>query len=217
MKPDKSILQYTLKQLNNNKDVEKIIIISNVEGFSRVHETTEKMKVFEDINMYVNPAWNFGVNICNSEYYLLLNDDVLCDSTVIDQAIYLLDNNNKYNVLFVETKQEDEASYIMNVPNKGVINFVNATYIPRACLSGCFIIGRKKIWIPIPEELKIFYGDDWIIDHNTNSVGKILTTYVSHVGSVTARDRYKDKTLDNEGKIYAQIKLQGANSGYNKS
>ena len=76
LKPDKSIYEYTIKELCNNNNVEKVVILLN--NKDKIIELLHpKLKVIDDKeNLYVNPAWNYGLSICNTEYYLIINDDV---------------------------------------------------------------------------------------------------------------------------------------------
>lgn len=202
-KPSKDILDFTLKQLNCNKSVVKVIIIDNIGKFREKYKVTDKIDVVNKGDLKVNPAWNYGVSITDTEYYLLLNDDVFVDSSVIEQTEYLLDNNKDYNVLFVDTKNESEAEYIINVPRqKRVVNFVNCKNMPMVSLSGCFIFGRKNSWVDIPKELQIFFGDNWILAHNRDKAGKVLTTYVSHKEAVTAKDYYNTDIMNKEKQLY---------------
>ena len=66
------------------------------------------------------------------------------------------------------------------------------------------MFGRKSTWIPIPEELKVFYGDNWIMDTNKRNTAKIMNYYVSHFTATSAREHY-DTLLISEGKIYEKV------------
>lgn len=205
LKPDKSIYEYTIKELCNNNNVEKVVILLN--NKDKIIELLHpKLKVIDDKeNLYVNPAWNYGLSICNTEYYLIINDDVLCHKDIIDKCIKLLNENKNYDLLFIDTKEEKLEDYKVNIL-KCIedVEIKNIMYIPMHAISGCFMFGRKSTWVPIPEELKVFYGDNWIMDTNKRNTAKIMNYYVSHFTATSAREHY-DTLLISEGKIYEKV------------
>lgn len=189
----------TLTGLSNCSLVKEILIFDNtLGGFKPIPELT-KIKVVNKENKYVNPAWNMGVSQCKTDYYLLLNDDVILDEAVLYECVNALVACPEYDLLYIDVGLESPESYFINVPKHN--EFVKVI----DCLlmsHGCFMMGRTNKYIPIPEDLKIFWGDYWLFERLRSC--KILSTYVSHRPATTVRalDMYMNGTLDNEKLIF---------------
>lgn len=186
MQSDINIFTYTLKELAKNRRVRRIIIIDNTyDQTCKLNNLSYKIHIINgaDKKYYVNQAWNLGISMSSSEYYCLLNDDVLMHSNLIDEAFSVLDDKN-ISLLTVKTMNnvninEFDSDYASNVP---------ATYttdIPNFNRQGWIMFGRTKDWINIPPELKIFYGDDFIYREarKNGSVVMIDNHVVSHFQS----------------------------------
>jgi len=80
---------------------------------------------------------------------------------------------------------------------------------PRFCMTGWFQFGRRKDWLPIPKELKYFYGDDLLIAIMARKgckVARLVSDYVSHMESSTVSKIVPvQKALEEEGFIFKQI------------
>jgi hypothetical protein len=118
-----------------------------------------KMWYFDD-NIGVNPAWNYGVSKAYSDKIAIVNDDIIFDLKLFskiedlvtpDKGVYGICPGEK---LFGQTQVSK--GLIDFVPTKE--NYSNETHFG----FGQLMIMNKKNWIPIPDGLKIYWGDNFI-------------------------------------------------------
>jgi hypothetical protein len=195
----------TMNALNCSRFVKDIIIIDNSGKFR--DEGWEKLEVVSGENLYVNPAWNLGVKKSETPYYLLLNDDTVLDGTVLNECLNAIKD---YDLLVIDTAKMGLAEYMSSVPRHNEqVSFIDCKFFHE----GAFIMGKTDKYIPIPEELKIFFGDYWL--YSKLKCCKVISTYISHYGQTTvnAENKYGDGTLERERAIYNQ--LRGANADGN--
>jgi len=141
-----------LSELDSSHMVEKIIVIDNDSSRSKDISHLEKIKVLiQEENIFVNPAWNLGVSIAESELICLINDDISLD---VNHTFSLAKNHlGKYNCLGLDKKCFDR-----KFKNDGSVRLGH--HIGSGW--GCCIFIKKNKWVDIPEEMKIYRGDMWI-------------------------------------------------------
>lgn len=147
-KSDKTI--NLIKNFSKNNNVSEIILIDNDPKNSLiVNQNIDKLKVFSfNENQYVNPSWNFGVEKSTSEYIMLVNDDIILDTNLLNNI-----EVPEKTILGVH-----ESCYKIK-ENENVIT-ENAESITYGF--GCLMIFQKKYYIKIPNELKIWFGDNFL-------------------------------------------------------
>jgi len=152
----------TLYQFETNSAIKSILVFDNTQGEFKSY--SPKVKIYNEENLFVNPAWNRGMELCDTEYFLIINDDIVCSSEVVSSCIKILDENKDVGLVTVETK---------NIKNASEIDF--NTYFQKKIDPefseldlnfhfGWFFVSRTSLWRPIPNELKIFFGDDLLYD-----------------------------------------------------
>lgn len=212
------ILKDTIKKCIWDENVEEIFIFDNSECDDKsIPEwmMNKKIQYFNDEDVFVNTAWNRGIEICGTEYYLLLNDDIVIEPSIIDSCIKILDSDDAHDVDLVTIKTEDiikeDASGYFNVKNSakpewtkqpdknGVLNF-----------QGWFMFGRKEAYTPIPNELKYFFGDNLLyksILDQKHFIGFITNKTIYHAKSSTVNELklYDKGILKDEEKIFKKI------------
>jgi GT2 family glycosyltransferase len=167
MQSDKEIFQYTLEQMNSSEVVNKIIIIDNTdnqqfrEAFKDI--ITPKYQIIDQLaNLYVNAAWQHGMEqVEEGNYYLLLNDDILCDKIIFEQCQEKLDMHPKCGLITVKTEQSIDIKAYNNIMSGMTQPAIFTTVIPYN-RQGWFMCGRLSQWTRLPSQIKIFYGDDFI-------------------------------------------------------
>lgn len=184
-KPD--YLTYTLRQLSANSLIGDIILICN-HGEPIVFDgMSDKIRqLVQTENIGVNPAWNLGMTLCRSPYYLLLNDDVLCQSSIIDSCYNVLRSDNSVGQVVVETLQALPSPNAPITPVDMYIYYQLYRYRPY----GWFMLGKSKDWRAIPETMKIFYGDNYIqhgLVQQGYNIAKLVSATISHDTSSTVR------------------------------
>lgn len=161
------ILLPMLDRLDTCGSVEKIIVIDNTCGtFNKV---LPKLTVLNQENLYVNPAWNKGMELCKTPYYLLLNDDVISSTSAIEACLTVCEDFPHINLVTVNTQEVDNSNQVLNylqstdmVPYEKPDFIIQGTKHTWYRFQGWFIFGRTSSWEPIPDCLKVFCGDNLI-------------------------------------------------------
>ena len=148
-----------LKDLEGCEYVDEIIVIDN----ASIYETDRTIGKIRMIsfgeNIYVNPAWNLGVKIAKNDSIALINDDINFNPNIFEVI-----NSEVLDMFGIIGMGEGNYKY--------EIDETNGPYIDRWKPGindggwGCFIMFDKKNWINIPDNIKIWYGDNIIKDIN---------------------------------------------------
>jgi hypothetical protein len=134
---------------DNSKFVGEIIIIDNDPTKTPPLSHYNKIKYYtKGENIFVNPAWNWGVLLASYKI-ILANDDILIEN--ID-AILSATLNSPHDIIGVNIKDQDGITSINTIKR-----FPANSY-------GCFMY--IKNYMVIPEQLKIWYGDKLLFQHN---------------------------------------------------
>ena len=167
-----------LDSLNLDPNVSEIILIDNdVKSKNIDLSKFSKVKYIPQAeNIYVNPAWNLGVSMCKSEIICIANDDIYFDSNTVTQ--YVLDNAQDLGSFGLNMHTRNGSS-IGNLSKKELRTRSEISNAIVGSGFGMLMFVKKSNWKPIPEELKIWYGDNWIA--NTNGRAFILSMYGSNL------------------------------------
>ena len=125
----------------------------------------------QEENLYVNPSWNLGVEESDYDKFIIFNDDIIIPYSFIfqleewiteDIGLIGLDSASIIKVTQFDTEN------ITLLDRK--IELQRA--IKRNWGFGMAIAGHKKSYYKIPENIRIWYGDDYLFQMN-NEGGKI--------------------------------------------
>ena len=189
-----------LQDLIQCDSIGEIIMIDNSSEFYDHYTQLEKVRVIQPKeNLYVNPSWNLGVKEAKYNCIALINDDVNFDPiifSIIDESklkstgVIGMDNKN---YMFRKFKTDPE-----------VLPYTN----PRPWGWGCFILFHKLNYAPIPDSIKLWFGDDFLIYHNpadtyTLHNFPIKTEMSTTISSIASPHTEAIKELD--GKIYRSL------------
>lgn len=160
-----SKIDLLISKISDSGLVGEIILINNApEKYSGRYSQNSKVKeITFGENIYVNPAWNRGVDLAKFENICILNDDILFDSKIfefielqlqrpdckvigISKSCYTLEHNQELSISPV------------SVRNMGW---------------GTMFFLKKYNWHVIPADFKIYFGDDWIIKQLSGFVWKL--------------------------------------------
>jgi hypothetical protein len=141
--------------------IDKVILIDNnsAETPDDFPKDDKLIYVKPNKNIYVNPAWNLGVHMANTDNIFLLNDDI---HFVWEEV---------HNFLMEVTTRGGKKFEDLGFVGMHSINYVGGgnhmTIEPYDNTTntggwGCFIMFAKKHWVDIPEQLKIWYGDNYM-------------------------------------------------------
>ena len=140
-----------LDSLNDSPFVGEIILIDNDKSKRPPQITsTSKLRIIEqEENIFVNPAWNLGVELSNYPNICISNDDLVWNV----QLLPLIFQNIHLGIIGQATSNYyDECGEIKIEP-------ITERNWGWGC---CFFIEKLK-WISIPTQFKIACGDDWLI------------------------------------------------------
>lgn len=159
-----------LKDLNDLENCDKvgeiILINNNISATPSEFDVTNYTKIIEikpPRNMYVNPAWNFGVRTAKFDKILIKNDDIFFNYnkclTAVEEELnkddciigtYISANVNKTGVETHNVINHDDDKIRFDIVSE------------RGWGYGCAMFFNKKTYIPINENLLIWCGDDFM-------------------------------------------------------
>lgn len=183
--------------------VDEIILIDNGGKFFEYFEALDKVKLVQTSeNIYVNPAWNLGIKIAKNKCIALLNDDINFDANIF--GVITEEVLSQFGIIgmgegnYKDSIDEERGPYI-DVWNPGVNDWG----------WGCFIMLHKKDWIDIPENIKIWYGDNFIKDRNPVSKGVLRNFKVETEMSTTSDEKEWDATKQQDQVNFLKLFVHG--------
>jgi hypothetical protein len=140
-----------LDNLESSYFVGEIILIDNDKSKRPAKITnTDKIRIIEqEKNIYVNPSWNLGVELANYQNICISNDDLVWDVNVLP----LILENIGLGIIGQGT-----SNYFEGETELSIIPITERNWG-----WGCCFFLEKRNWIPIPPQLLVAYGDDWLI------------------------------------------------------
>ena len=143
-----------LADLENCPLVGEIIIIDNANSG---YQSNGKIKILsQKKNIFVNPAWNLGVSLAKFQQVCIANDDINFDTDVFEFL-----NGKITGVIGMDSD---------NYGLKKSTTFAISKIEQRCWGWGCLFFVNKNDYKPIPNNLLIACGDDYLI--------KMLSAYV---------------------------------------
>lgn len=185
--------------------VDEIIVINN--ALKNLNYQDEKLKIITpQENVYVNPAWNMGVKLAKNQIIGLLNDDIMiCEDFCSKIMPFIKKENGIYGI--------DESSVkIVNktyLPKKENISIKPINYRPSGF--GIAMFFHKDSYYEIPENMKIMFGDDWIMQLNKKNKKQnyiICGQTIHHLGSITSSSKKLNPICENDKAIYKKIMIK---------
>lgn len=192
MKIDTSPLRYSLREICSNAQINKVVIIDNSgdgQFSKKIDIDDKKIEAHElDTNIYVNPAWNLGVSKCESENILIMNDDIFCNSQVISQVSEVMQDKD-IGICSVDTITcKNTEDYVSQTERHKLLETNNVFGNSDNNKTGWFFCMRRKDWKPLPEDMKLWYGDDLIFRRIRKlgySTKNIISEKIGHLVSAT--------------------------------
>lgn len=182
-----------LSDLNECEYVDEIIVIDNTLT-SITDNTIGKIRTVSfGENIYVNPAWNWGIHNAKNAFVALINDDInfnpnifeVINNDILHQFGIIGMGEGNYKSLNIE------GDPILEVWKPGVNDWG----------WGCFIMLNRKYWIDIPNNIKIWYGDNIIKDVNPSPKAVLrnfrVETEMSTTSDETQWDARKKEDYEN--------------------
>lgn len=211
LQKDTKILTMLLDELNQEPIVGEIILIDNsLQGFKY---NSEKVRVIiPDENLFVNPSWNLGINKAKYDFVGILNDDILLPKNLVPNVYYFLQGEN-IGLVGIDKKSifGYKSEEIKDYPQDTKIKYLpikNDLYIG---YWGVAIFGAKTHFKNIPQEMKIWCGDNFLLKTNQDNSRKnfkLRCGKIIHLGSLSCGTSALDEMKKNDIEFYSTIDPQ---------
>lgn len=130
--------------------VGEILVVNNASHPLAIE--SQKLRVLDQqANIFVNPAWNLGAREARHELLAISNDDIAIDGEILDRAADRLDSGN-VGIIGGDLRPDG--------PPSGRPRFSRVYRRPEGF--GVLMFMETRSYAPIPEQLKIWQGDDYL-------------------------------------------------------
>ena len=175
-----------LNQLIIDDDVGEVIIIGNNNLTFELPKSNKINYLQQDTNLYVNPSWNLGVRLAKNKKICLLNDDVL-----IPNNLFLMMNKLNLEDFGLIGIDGQSISYQIESldPWQEQNNYLKITEQMNYGYGICMFIHQNN-WVTIPDQIKVWFGDNYLFVSNiiNNKKNLLLTTSIKTQMSSTSSD-----------------------------
>lgn len=176
-----------IKEITSHPLVQEFILIDNTNDGYEINETIPKLRhIKEKKNTFVNPAWNKGVSLAKTDKLMIVNDDIITDFNGLIDLVYNEISENR-GIIGLGTG-------CWNGTNK---NFKLSQIDRLSTGFGCLFFIHKNSYLTIPDDLKLWYGDNWLFEKTNKKPYQITNWPVTGVLSATV-DRPEFNSLKNE-------------------
>ncbi len=176
--------EYLPGMIDKYLSVGEVLIIDNSPQDAMPINPKAKI-IYSGENIYVNAAWNMGYRKAKGEYLLLANDDIWIDN-LEDVLNYLRNNLQPGQVAGPEL--EGELSLVARRDIKDKTMFYDW---------GAFIFLHKSDYVPVPKDLKVLRGDNWLwacnepyIIYGVRGKHELRKTVAVTANCILEKDRY---------------------------
>lgn len=184
-----SIFNRLLKEIENSDLVNEIIIINN-HAKKLTDLNFSKTRILEQgKNIYVNPAWNLGVEEAKNEYIAILNDDIYIPKELFKKIYEFIFKNKNCGLIGLDSLKISQTNDVSNTEEEFIAN-IYPTDVRNFCW-GSGIFGKKDNFYKIPNDLKIWYGDDYLFEQNikfNKKNYKLSSPNIKHYHSLTSNN-----------------------------
>lgn len=199
LQKNKQLLFNLLSVLDKDTGVDEIILIDN--SLQGLDFTSAKLKlIIPEANLFVNPSWNLGVKEAKNEQIALLNDDITVPENFCSNIFSKI--TDKMGVVGYNRDFITETWDILPSP---MVSEINLMQISTRCKHwGVAIFLYKSSYIEIPDEMKIYSGDTWLLYHSKKMkkpVYSVCGQEIYHYGSLSCSSKALEPILKNDMKI----------------
>ncbi len=162
----------------------------------------DKIKVLvQDRNVYVNPAWNLGAKSSSSELICFLNDDLSIKPEVFAYLVQLYAGDDSRSIGLIGL---DWHAALGEQGCREIFSRDSAYF-------GCMMCLRTADYVAIPKGLKIWWGDEYLMQSAWLRKRKVLAmsgfALALQEGSRSVRDKTESfhKVLDRDNWLWSRI------------
>ena len=156
----KDVFSKALQSYIDHDLVDEIIIINNdkKETPNWLGLDHPKIKMLNQLeNIYCNPAWNLGAEVAVNNKLCFVNDDIEFDTKLFDKI-----HSRVIPELGVHGMVTGEEKFGHPLSTDYSIDFTKWYWGDNIHGFGQLFFVHKDNWIPVPEGLDLYYGDDMI-------------------------------------------------------
>ena len=169
----KEFTDHLVNVLIKDESVGEIILIDNAPtDFSYDNEKVVILR--QEENLYVNPSWNLGVRHSNYDKFIIFNDDIIIPYRLVSKLEKLLTEKN--GLIGVEMRARIS---IDKFDEENITRLDREINLKKVIHRGDWRVlvlgGHKNSYYYIPNELRIWYGDDFLFHMSEKNK---LSTYV---------------------------------------
>ena len=174
------ILNKLLAVLDKDDVVDEILLINNAQKKFIPIINIKKLKIYnQDKNLYVNPSWNYGIKLIKNDYFLIINDDLLCPenfcSMVMNSDIFDRKDTGLLGLYYWQILNFSPNVDDFDVPNfdeNKTIEFIPFNYYMGTSNWGSAFFGKKQNYYDIPDGFKVIFGDNYLLKRNLDAKKK---------------------------------------------
>lgn len=169
-------------------------------------------------NIYVNPAWNqgFAYVLDNDlgDYVCLCNNDITVGRKWLEPIFHLF-STREDEFYAPQSNTQPEPAFNSQSGFRDYVEEVwsqplEVTLITTLFMGFCIFMRKKdiEIFYPVPEQLKVLRGDDWIIDNlffNGIIPYRVSRCVVHHFGGGTQRGMPIHRLRDQDHKEFQKL------------
>jgi GT2 family glycosyltransferase len=148
-------LKSILDILEKSPLITQVIIIDNDNSKRNVElDYTKVVTLVQTENIYITASWNKGVAHSRTPYTCLLNDDIVFHPSAFEWLL----------------KNWPQDAGLVGLSGQGINNHCDYRLQPtghRGYGFGAAMFFKTKQYKPIPEELKLWYNDDWLFKYSS--------------------------------------------------
>jgi hypothetical protein len=166
----KKFTDHLVDVLIEDESVGEIIIIDNAPA-DFFYDNEKVITLKQEENLYVNPSWNLGIEEADYDKFIIFNDDIIIPYNFVSQLESLLTSDKGIigvdapSVISIEGFNDKNITFLdRKIELKSITN--------RDWGFGITIAGHRNSYYKIPENIRIWYGDDYLVQMN-NEVGKV--------------------------------------------
>ncbi len=181
--------------------VHEVLVINNSD--SPLFWECAKVRVLQqEANIFVNPAWNLGVREAVGRFVAIVNDDVLFDDEVFDEAARVL-QRGLFGMVVPDRSCFQAGRWDKPISHRLATGRLNLVW-------GTFMALRRTDYRPVPDSLLIWGGDDYLYwsQRKPNAV-LIRTQFRTTMGTTSSspefqslRRREYEETMAIVGALY---------------
>ena len=166
----KEFTDHLVDVLIEDESVGEIIIIDNAPA-DFFYDNKKVVTLKQEENLYVNLSWNLGIEESDYDKFVILNDDIIIPYNFVTQLEKWLTKDR--GIIGIDApsviKVEDCSSETMTFLDREI---ALKSIVMRDWGFGIVMAGHKESYHKIPENIRIWYGDDYLVQMN-NEVGKV--------------------------------------------